>query len=469
MTNLKLSALAAALFLAGCASSSLPSRVSPDPAMTRMPAVAPAPSAAVRPGLSIERWWLQFDDADLDHLMKEALARNEDLEAAIARVREAQASLDVVRAAQSPSLDANASSARARKSEVLSSEHRFSLEAGYEVDLWGRLSAGSEAARQRLLATEWARRSIEWSLTARLAEAYFSLAAVERQIDLSRAMRASRETTLNLRRREHGAGMGTEFDLRRAEAELTGTDATLASLARQRASLEHALTALLGRTPMEIGSVSLPRISLDESRDLEAVLPEGSTSELLSRRPDLRQAEAELAAANASIDAARAATLPSLRLSGSLGSDARRLTDLFSGPAALWSIAASLAQPVFDGGRLQARAREEHARAEQALANYRKVVTGALLDVREAYAALDTSQQSYIAQRDRAAALARARALAQRGFENGASGYLDLLDADRNWYQAQLDQVNAYRDRLVGQVSAYKALGGGYIQTGSSL
>jgi multidrug efflux system outer membrane protein len=470
-------ALVSGLVLAGC-SANLPSKLVPSESLTAMPALAPAATATLRPGLSIERWWMLFGDAQLDRLMLEALTRNEDLEAALARVREAQASLDVARAAQSPTLDANASAARSKQSEVgalplprgverEASSYRFSLDAGYEVDLWGRLAAGTDAARHRLFATEWARMSIEWSLTARLAEAYFSLGAVDRQIEISEAMRRSRQATLQLRRREYGAGVGTEFDLRRAEAELTGTDSTLASLARQRAGFERALTQLLGRTPSEIVSLGLERRAMREDALPEALLPEGSAAELLARRPDLRQAEAELAAANASIEAARAATLPTFFLSGSLGSDARRVSDLFSGPAAVWSIAAGVAQPIVDGGRLKARAREEHARAEQALASYRKALAGAVLDVREAYAALDTSQQAYIAERDRAASLARARQLAQLGHDAGALAYLDLLDAERNWYQAQLQQVGAYRDRLIGQVSAYKALGGGYIQSGS--
>jgi multidrug efflux system outer membrane protein len=189
----------------------------------------------------------------------------------------------------------------------------------------------------------------------------------------------------------------------------------------------------------------------------------------MARRPDLKQAEAQLASANYSIESARAATLPSLRLSGSIGSDARSLSDLFSGPAAIWSIAGGLAQPLIDGGRLRARVREEHARAEQALAGYRKAVAGAVVDVRDAYATLDLTQQEFQAQSARSGSLARAHALAQRGFDNGALAYLDLLDAERNWHQSRIDHVSAYRDRLIGQVAAFKALGGGYSHQGSTL
>jgi outer membrane protein, multidrug efflux system len=465
-------ALLAIALLAGCAGS-LPGKVEPDAALKMIPAIAPSATASLRQGLSIERWWVLFGDPALERLMDEALAHNEDLESALARVREAQASLDQVRAAQLPTLDFNARGSRSQQSEIgatplppgvdrRSSSYRVTLDAGYELDLFGKLSSSTAAARQQLLSTEWARLSIEWSLTARLAESYFSLAAVDRQIEISESVRTVRLATLRARQREHSAGAGNEFDLRRAEAELTGTEATIASLGRQRAALERAVTALLGRTPAEIATGALRRNAIDERKALNAVLPQGEAADLLVRRPDIRQAEAQLAAANSSIEAARAATLPSVRLSGSLGSDARSISNLFSGPGLIWTIAASLFQPIFDGGKAKARVHEERARAEQSLANYRKVVAGAVLDVREAYAALDTTHEAFRAERDRVSSLARARELAQLGHDNGALSYLDLLDAERNWYQAQLQQVNAYRDQLTSQVAAFKALGGGY-------
>jgi multidrug efflux system outer membrane protein len=382
-------------------------------------------------------------------------------------VREAQASLGVARAAQSPTLDAAASSSRNYQSEKTFSSHRVTLEAGYEVDLWGKLSSTTAAARYQLFATEWARAALEWSLTAAVAEAYFGLAAVERQLAISEAVRASRLSTVALRKRELSAGAGSELDLRRAEAELAATDATLAALGRERSALEHALALLTGRTPQEIAAGGFAVFSLDEEQTLKSVLPQGAAADLLVRRPDIRQAEAQLAAANASIAAARAATLPSIRLSGAVGSDAQTLSSLFSGPSAIWSLGASLAQPIFDGGRLRSRVEEEKARGEQALAGYRKVVATAVADVREAYANLDLTEQAFTAERNRVTSLARAHDLARRGHGAGALSYLDLLDAERNLYQAQLQQVGAYRDQLIGQVAAFKALGGGYSSLGS--
>lgn len=470
----RLLGIAAALMLGGCATGDVSrSPVQPDWRMTAMPVLAASATAVRSAELNIARWWLVFGDPLLERLMDEALARNEDLESAVARVREAQAALAIAGAAQSPTLDFGAKARTSRDTTVgarpvpasvdrRASSHEISLTAGYELDLWGRLSSITSAARQQLLAAQWARGAVQWGLTARVAEAYFGLAAVDRQIEISEAVRAGRATTFRLRQREHDAGAGNELDMRRAAAELTATEATLAHLARQRISLERALTVLLGRTPMEIAAGSLPRFSLDETKPFASVLPQGDAANLLVLRPDVRQAEAQLAAANANIEAARAATLPSVRLSGSLGTDARSIANLFSGPSILWSLAASVTHAIADGGKATARVDEEHARAEQALANYRKVVAGAVLDVREAYANLDVNYQAFLAERERVSALARARQIAREGFENGALNYLDLLDADRNWYQAQLDQVTAYRDRLTGQVAAFKALGGGY-------
>jgi multidrug efflux system outer membrane protein len=463
---MKRTVLAVALALTGCAVGGSKLAYTPE-----LPGLA-APRSATVQAVSMDRLWTLFADAHLQRLIDEALLHNADLEAAVARVREAQATLGVVRAAQMPTLDAKASSSRQQQAEMPGfdrrfSTHRLSLEAGYEADLWGKLSASTAAARYQLLATEWARAAFEWSLSAAVAEGYFELAAVDRQLEISHAVRASRENAALIRGKEYAAGAGSEFDLRRAQAELAATDSTIASLGRTRAALEFTLNLLTGRDPHEIATGRFAALALDEGKTLRAIVPHGEAADLLVRRPDVRQAEAQLAAANASIDAARAATLPTLRLTGAVGSDSRSISDLFSGPAAIWSLGAALAQPIFDGGRLRARVQEEEARAAQSLSNYRKVIATAVADVREAYANLDLTTQAFDAERNRVASLARAHDLARRGHAAGALAYLDLLDAERNLYQAQLQQVGAYRDQLISQVSAFKALGDGYVNPGS--
>jgi multidrug efflux system outer membrane protein len=467
----KLHTIALAALLAGLVGCATPGAPADERSSAgTLPALTPS-SSAQRAELSIERWWAAFNDAQLDALIDSALQHNTDLELALARVREAQAGIDAARARQSPTLDARVESQRSRASTVGAqplppgtdrhvSSHGVSLITGYEADLWGQLSQQTQAARSRLLASQWARASTEWSLTAQVAESYFALVAVDRQIHISTAVRDSRITTLQLRQREINAGAGNEFDLRRSEAEVTSAEATLAQLNRQRVSLERALALLAGQTPETARAIA--RSTLDESQLGPALLPQTGVERLLQRRPDIQQAEANLLASNADVAAARAGAYPRLAFSGVIGHDARSLSDLFSGPSLLWNIAASATQSLFDGGRVQSQVDAERARQQQAQINYRKTVTGAYFDLREAYQALDHTQQAYHAEGARVVSLTRAREIALTGFGAGAYSYLDVLDAERNLYQARLQRVDAHRDRLTAQVAIYKAFGGGY-------
>jgi len=461
-------ALAALLAMAGCASSNTP----PD-TLTRqgaLPALTPSATAQQRADVSIDRWWLAFDDANLNALIDSALKLNTDLEIAMARVSEARASVEFARARQLPTVDLGVDAQRARQSTAgatplppgtnrYATAYGASLLVGYEADLWGQLSSQTQAARARLLATDWARATTEWSLTAQVAETYFALVAVDRQVDISIAVLKSRTATLQLRQRENAAGAGTEFDLRRAEAEVTSSETTLAQLQRQRVSLERALALLAGQTPETAQRIA--RATLDENQLAPAVLPQAGVEQLLQRRPDIRQAEANLVASQADLASARAGAYPTLRFSGAVGYDARSLSDLFSGPALLWSIAASVTQPIFDGGRIESQIHAEEARRQQAQASYRQAVATAYFDLREAYAALDYTQQAYQSEGARVVSLRRAREIAVTGFGAGAISYLDVLDAERNLYQALLQRVDATRDRMTAQVAIYKALGGG--------
>ena len=471
---LRLAPLLAALALAGCAASLGPTAERATLVPAELPTLAPSATARPDATLSIDRWWTLFGDAALDRLIAEALERNHDLALAAARVREARARLDEVRGSQAPSLDLQAAGGRSKSSrdslppgaERISNTHSAALVGRYELDLWGRLASGSEAARQRLLSEQWARATIEWSLTAQLAEAHFALRTVQRQIEIAESMRDTRATTLNLRRREVGAGIGTEFDLRRAEAELSGTEVTLSSLRRQRVELEGTLALLAGRPLAELAAAEPAREALDARQPFLARLPQGDTATMLLGRPDVRQGEAELAATRADIAAARAATLPSVVLSGSIGSDVRSLSNLFTASGMVWAIAASASQAVFDGGQRRARVEQADARADQAFAAYRKTVLGAVIELRDAYAALDLAQEALRHERERVDSLERARRLAATGYAAGALGYLDLLDAERNHFQAQLDEAGAQRDRLLEQIAVFKALGGGHAGLG---
>lgn len=460
-------ALVALVALVGCASTGNPDAAVP---RTPLPALQASASAQQRADLAIDRWWQVFDDANLNALVDSALKNNTDLEIALGRVREAQAAVEGARSRQMPTVDLGVDAQRSRQSTAGTSlppgssryatNYGASLLMGYEADLWGALSSQTAGARARLLATDWALAATEWSLTSAVAETYFALVAVDRQADISVAVRDSRIATLKLRQREVAAGAGSEFDLRRAEAEVTSAETTLAQLNRSRVSLERSLSLLVGQTAETAQPIA--RATLDESQLAPALLPQAGVERLLQRRPDIRQAEAELAATHFDLASARAGAYPRVAFSGVLGSDARSLSDLFSGPAFLWSIAGSVTQPIFDGGRIQSQIHAEEARQQQANASYRKTVAGAYFDLREAYAALDHTQQAYLSEGSRVASLSRAREIAATGFGAGAISYLDVLDAERNLYQARLSRVDAHRDRMNAQVAIYRALGGGY-------
>lgn len=416
---------------------------------------------------------MAFDDAQLHAQITAALAQNADLAIAAARLRAARAQLDQASGAQWPQLDIEAASGRSRVSTEasggsngtarLGTSHRASLTADHELDLWGRLASGTQAARERLQAQAWARASIEWSLTAQVAEAHFALRAVTRQLEIAHAVQLGRLREVELRRTQVRAGSGSTLELRRAEAEFAAADATHAALSRRSVALQGALALLTGLPLQALVQASGPAVEpLDPAQPFEGLLPEGLLSQLLVRRPDVRQVEAELLATKADLAAARAATLPAVRLSGSVSSDVRELSSLFSGPGFAWSLASSVVHSVFDGGRSRARVRESEALSEVALARYHRAVASAVVDVREAYLSVELDAQALRAEQQRVASLAQALQLARIGQEAGVSTQLDTLDAQRNHFQAQLAEVDAYRARLVGQVAAFKALGGGH-------
>jgi multidrug efflux system outer membrane protein len=468
-------AAAAACLVAGCATP----RPSAPSSRPDLPPLEFAGAGTVAPDVAIDRWWLQFDDAELHQRVTDALARNRDLSIAAARLEAARAQLDQAAGAALPAVDLSASSARSRLSEEAiaqpgsgartTASHRLALTASHELDLWGRLRAGTDAARERLAAQAWAREAIEWSLSAQVAEAHFTQRALLRQLEVVRAVRQARGRQAEVYRVAARAGAGSELELSRAEAELASAEFDEANLSRRMLALQNSLAILIGLPLAAFDRIGLDRTPpLDPARDIAVSLPKGELSLLLARRPDLRQAESELAAAHADLAQARASTLPVVRLSGSLASDVRDLSMLFNGPGMAWSLAASLVQPLFDGGRNEARVREQAALADVALLQYQKAVAAAVLDVREAYLSLQHSSDAWAAERRRVESLGNAVRLARIGRRAGVLTQLDTLDAERNHLQAQLAEVDAYRERLLVQVQAFKALGGGHAAAASA-
>jgi multidrug efflux system outer membrane protein len=417
------------------------------------------------------RWWRIYQDVQLEKTVDEALANNADLLVAAARVDEARALLGEARSFFYPRVDATASAARQRNSERTAfsppgmprefSTYRGALEVSYELDLFGRLSSNAAAARAELEASEASREAVRLALAAQVARSYFAVRSLDEQVLLTRRTVSLREDALALQRKRLQGGVISEFDLRQLEAETAVVRAQLPPLEREREREEVALSVLLGRSPKQVfeGQVQVKQ-SYDDVPGPAAV-PSGLPSELLLRRPDLVEAERRLAAANARVGVARAEMFPSIALTGALGSESASLSNLFSGGAGIWSIAVALTQPIFAGGRLQARTEAAQARERAALIGYQQAIRNAFGEVRTALIAQSRARESYEAESERAAALTQSLRLARLRYQNGVASQLDVLDAERGLLAAQIARVEALRAHRAAVADLFRALGGG--------
>jgi len=416
------------------------------------------------------RWWRIYSDPALDALLDEALGRNADLLLAVARVDEARALLADARGAQAPVVNANGTALRQRVSQRSATffpgipnqytDYRATLNVSWEVDLFGRLRSNVAAARADLEASAASRDAVRLAVAAEVAKSYFSLRALDEEVDLTRRNVQLREDALGLQRKRFSGGVISEFDLRQLEAEAAGVRAQLPPLERSRDTEEAALAVLLGRSPREIYEGQIVRTSHYEEAPGPPVLPAGIPSELLLRRPDLVAAERELAAANARIALARADMFPSIALTAFGGRESAALSNLFSGPAGIWQFAASITQPIFAGGRLEARTEAARARERQALAQYRKAIQTAFGEVRTALAAEVRSRESYEAESARATALGDTLRLARLRYQNGVASQLDVIDAERGLLAAQSARIESLRAYRAAIADLFRALGG---------
>jgi len=469
-----------ALALAGCVSMPAIKQPAPElPAAWPEPLPAPAGTSAEGKANSetssqamTQAWWRIFNDPQLDRLMDEALAGSQDLKLAAARVLEAEANLRSTGAALLPEVDATVTASRNRRSLQTSpllpagtpthyNNFGAGLQASYEVDLWGRIRASTDSARADLLATRYAGEVVRQTLTQNVAQAWFNLNALGLRERLTRETLANRVDAARLTERRFEVGTVSEFEVRQAQAEAAALESQLAQIDQQARLQENALGVLLGRSPRALVQLRI------QAEDLKALapppeIPAGLPSELLQRRPDLRQAEASLASTQASIREARAALFPSLTLTGNLGSASASLSDLFSGPSMAWGLGANLAQSLFNGGRTEAAIQARSARQDQALAAYESTARQAFREVLDALVAHRQTREIWAAEGKRVEALARATQLAESRFNAGAASQLDVLDAQRNLYQAQQNAIDASRARLSAAASLVKALGGGW-------
>jgi len=460
-------AIAAAALLGACSLAPPYEKPAPElPEAWGKPEAAPAPRFA-----EDGRWWRIYEDQELNQVVEEALAGNGDLLIAAARVDEARALLGEASSFLWPTVDAQAGVSRQQISTRTAtafpgvsreySNHRATLNVSYELDLFGRLRSNAAAARAELEGSEASREAVRLALAAQVAKSYFSLRSLDEQVQLTRRTVALREEALALQRRRLQGGVISEFELRQLEAEAAVVRAQLPPLEREREREEAALSVLLGRSPRQVfeGTVKV-RQAANEAPGAPAV-PAGLPSELLLHRPDLVEAERQLAAANARIGVARAEMFPSIALTAFLGSESAALSNLFSGgAAATWQVAAAVTQPIFAGGRLQARTEAAEARERAALAQYQQAIRAAFGEVRAALSAQSRARESYEAESTREAALAETLRLARLRYQNGVASQLDVLDAQRGLLAAQIARIEALRAHRAAVADLFRALGG---------
>ena len=419
-----------------------------------------------------ERWWSIYGDARLDLLVEEALSHNQDLALATARVDEARALLRITDSFRMPAVDATASRDRSRLSgrssmplqpgtPPESNNYRAQLNVAYEVDLWGRLASASDASRADLLASAAARETVRITLAAEVVRGYYGLIAFDAQLADTRRSLDLRGEGLDLQRTRAKYGLVNDLALRQLEAEVAAARSQLHALEANRTAQELALSVLIGRSPRAITEGAIER-SAERGEPTLAVVPAGLPSDLLLRRPDVAGAEQRLIAANARIAEARAALFPRIALTGYLGSESASLGDLFSGPARIWQLAFGLAQPIFQGGRLFAEVEVVEARERQAVALYQKTLQDAFREVRQALNTQFQAREVYEAEGARVTALAEALQLARIRYQNGLISLLEVIDAERNLLQAELNRSDALRAQRAAVADLVKSLGGGW-------
>ncbi|MET3653490.1 efflux transporter outer membrane subunit [Dyella japonica] len=436
-----------------------------EPKAYRFADVAKPTSNATLP--SVPAWWHAFGDAELDTLVEEGLAANHDLRIATARVDEFAALVVTSRAQGLPQVGYGASASRQRVSQSTTAlppganpvgqNYSALLSASWELDLWGRIRRQNEAAQANLFATEEARLGVALTLVSTIVSSYITLLDLDRQLEIAQATLDGRKRTVDVFQLRLDGGAVSEFEMMQVTAEYETAAASIPVLQQAIAQQEHALSVLIGRNPGPIRrGRALEQLSVPP-------VPGGLPSDLITRRPDILQAEQQLVAANALIGAARALYFPTLALTATGGGASRQLSDLFSGPSRTWSFAGQLLGPIFSGGAIAAANQQAEARRDQALEVYQKTIQSAFRDVDDALVAIQAKRTLIASLQRQVVALKRAVELTRERYDNGYTDYLEVLDTERSLFSAELSLSSARGDGYRSLVDLYRALGGDWI------
>ena len=465
----KLTVLWLALVLGGCSMIPLYERPAA-PVALDWPALDNAAAVtASTPAADIE-WQAFFSDSRLKQLIEAALVNNRDLRIAVLNIEQARAQAQIRRADQFPTINAALAGSRQPNSNgngngngsIVNFYSAGLAVTAYEFDFFGRVASLKEAALAQFLATEEGRKTAQISLIATVANAYLSLIADDELLAITRQTLVTREESLRLSKLRFDNGVTSELDFRLAESLTEAARVSMAQLARQRALDENALTLLIGQPITPALSLALPAGKGLADLPVMPDLPAGLPSELLTRRPDIRQAEQQLLAANANIGAARAAFYPRISLTTSIGTASSRLTGLFNGGTWGWTLAPQLLLPIFDAGRNSAGLASADAGQRIAIAQYEKSIQTAFREVADALASRATLSDQLRAQQTQANAESVRSNLSNLRYQNGVASQLDVLDSQRSLLTARQAVVQTRLAQLQNQVILYKTLGGGW-------
>src|SRR5712672_2295410 len=413
-----------------------------------------------------EQWWQLYQDPVLTQLIHTAIAQNYDVRIAAARVLEAQAQVGITRSNQFPSANVGADVFSQQNAKVTKLFPAYQVNGGelnlsviWNLDFWGKYRLQTQAARAQLIATEWGQRAVISSLIANVATAYFQLRALDSELEISKRTLVSRQESLKLTQFLESHGSNSRLDVSQAEQLVYTASETIPDLERQIQQQENLLSILLGENP---GSVTRGQ-ALTEQPVPESV-PAGLPSELLERRPDVRQAEEIIVAANAQIGVAKASFFPSISLTGTGGLESNALNRFINTPSQTWFGALSVSQPVFQGGALRSGLRLSRAQYQEAVLSYQQTVQNAFEQVSNSLVASQKDREFRWQQELLTQAARRTNQLSEVLYKNGGASYLQVLTSETNYFSAELNLVEAQLNERFALVQLYQSLGGGWQQ-----
>lgn len=415
-----------------------------------------------------QKWWEIFGDAKLNELEEEALKGNYQLQAAAARVRQARAIARVSEADLFPTVNFDPDAQRNRQSanrpaqpgstirDYTANRFRVPIDMAYEIDFWGKMRRASESAVARAQAAQYGYQTITLTMAGDIAQNYFALRSLDAEREILRNTISLRRKGLEIARSRYRGGISSELDVTRGEAEIAATEAELIGIGKRRAELENAIAVLVGKIPSDF------KLSEQASNSNVPKIPIGLASELLQRRPDVAEAERQLAARNAEIGVAKAAFFPAIRLTGQAGFESADLSDILRGASRIWTAGIGVVVPIFEGGRNKANVERAKAVFDENLAQYQGRVLVAFQEVESALAGLRILAEQSDAEARAVSNAQKSSQISTSRYKAGLVTYLEVIDTERTTLANQRLMAQLAGQRMVSSVALIKALGGGW-------